>query len=223
MPASQDAVSQTETCSAQQPGKLHPLWSLFDHTSTCIAQLDLDLRLIGSSDGFADLLGLPVEELLGVVILDVMRTNAKDVLTRRLLSLARGERSRFTDRIATSTGAGRTNAELTGIAVPNAAGRVHSVVVLLEPESDATPRSTDATKPLTRMEALVLEGVASGMSTVELATKLFLSRGGVEYYVSALMKNLQAANRSELVSKAYSAELFSAGTWPPQVIDHFIE
>jgi DNA-binding NarL/FixJ family response regulator len=58
---------------------------------------------------------------------------------------------------------------------------------------------------------------------VELATKLFLSRGGVEYYVSALMKNLQAANRSELVSKAYSAELFSAGTWPPQVIDHFIE
>jgi hypothetical protein len=45
----------------------------------------------------------------------------------------------------------------------------------------------------------------------------------VEYYVSALMKNLQAANRSELVSRAHSAELFRAGTWPPQVIEQFIE
>jgi DNA-binding NarL/FixJ family response regulator len=196
---------------------------LFDNTSTCIAQLDLDLRLIGSSDGFADLLGLSVEELLGADILDVIHTKAKDVLTRQLLSLARGERSRFTDRIATSTDTGRTNAELTGIAVLNAAGRVHSVVVLVEPQPATEPCSTNAIKPLTRMEALVLEGVASGMSTVELATKLFLSRGGVEYYVSALMKNLRAANRSEVVSRAYSAELFSAGTWPPHVSDDFIE
>jgi DNA-binding NarL/FixJ family response regulator len=65
--------------------------------------------------------------------------------------------------------------------------------------------------------------VAAGMSTVQLASKLFLSQGGVEYHVSALMKNLDAANRSELVSRAYSAGLFSMGNWPPEVIDDFVE
>ncbi|MGH3376328.1 MAG: LuxR C-terminal-related transcriptional regulator [Actinoallomurus sp.] len=78
-------------------------------------------------------------------------------------------------------------------------------------------------KPLTKMDAMVLEGVASGMSTVQLASHLFLSRGGVEYHVSTLMRSLKAANRSALVSKAYSAGLFSIGIWPPRVIPEFIE
>jgi DNA-binding NarL/FixJ family response regulator len=92
-----------------------------------------------------------------------------------------------------------------------------------EAESAALTSPGDEIKPLTRMDALVLEGVAAGMSTVQLAAKLFLSRGGVEYHVSALMRNLKAANRSELVSKAYSAGLFSVSSWPPRAITDFAE
>jgi DNA-binding CsgD family transcriptional regulator len=201
------------------------LWELFDTSSARIAQLDLGLRLVGSNPGFADVFGLSVEELHGVALADLVHAGTSDTLTRRLASLARGERSRLIDRIATSTGTDQTSIELTGIAVTNNAGRVDSLVILLEPEpaADAAPRPLDVSKPLTTMEALVLEGVAAGLSTVQLATKLFLSRGGVEYHVSALMKNLDAANRSELVSKAYSAGLFNVGNWPPQVVEDFVE
>jgi PAS domain S-box-containing protein len=223
-----DAITETDTCSPEQPDDVYSLWSLFDDSSARIAQLDLGLRLIGSNAGFADVFGLSVEEVLGVALVDLVHAHLRDTLTRRLLSLARGERSRFTDRVATFTSTGRTSTELTGIAVTNNAGRVDSLLVLLELEQEpavdaAVPCPTDARKMLTRMEALVLEGVAAGMSTVQLASKLFLSRGGVEYHVSALMKNLEAANRSELVSRAYSTGLFSVGNWPPQVIEDFIE
>jgi hypothetical protein len=37
------------------------------------------------------------------------------------------------------------------------------------------------------------------------------------------MKRLKAGNRSELVSKAYAAGLFSIGMWPPRVISDFVE
>ncbi|MEW1862315.1 helix-turn-helix transcriptional regulator [Streptomyces sp. NBC_00669] len=227
MSARQDALTETSSCSFEQADDAYTLWSLFDNSSARIAHLDLELRLMGSNAGFADVFGLSVEELPGVPLVDLVHARVKDTLTRRLLSLARGERSRFSDRIATLTSTGRTCTELTGIAVTDDAGRIDSLVVLLELEPEAAadaaePAPTDARKPLTRMEAQVLEGVAAGMSTVQLASKLFLSRGGVEYHVSALMKNLEAANRSELVSRAYSIGLFSAGSWPPQVLD-FVE
>jgi PAS domain S-box-containing protein len=209
---------------------VYRLWSLFDNSSARIAHVDLDLRLIGSNVGFADVFGLSVQELPGVPLVDLVHVRARDALTRRLLSLARGERSRFSDRVAALTSAGRTSTELTGIAVTDDAGHIDSLVVLLElepgPEGGgvpAAPAPAAERKPLTRMEALVLEGVAAGMSTVQLASKLFLSRGGVEYHVSALMKNLEAANRSELVSRAYSAGLFRMGSWPPLVVEGFVE
>lgn len=227
MSARRDAITETDIGSPERPDDAYSPWSLFDNSSARIAQLDLELRLIGSNVGFAALFGLSVDELLGVAVVDLLHARVRDALTRQLRSLSRGERSRFTHRIGTFPGTAQS-AELTGIAVTNDAGGVVSLVVLLglEPKPAAEAAGScpaGAGKPLTAMEALVLEGVAAGMSTVQLASKLFLSRGGVEYHVSGLMKNLEAANRSELVSRAYSAGLFSVGGWPPQVIKEFIE
>lgn len=223
MSATQDASIGIDDGSPGQADGGYSFWKLFDNSSARIAQLDLGLRLVGSNPGFADAFGRSVEELHGVALADLVHVAVSATLTQRLLSLARGERSRIIDRIATSAGPDQASIVLTGIAVTNEAGRVDSLVVLLESESAAGPRPLDVSTPLTMMEALVLEGVAVGLSTVQLATKLFLSRGGVEYHVSALMKKLSAANRSELVSRAYSAGLFSVGIWPPQVIEDFVE
>jgi DNA-binding CsgD family transcriptional regulator len=170
--------------------------------------------------------GLPAEALAGHALVELVHPSVRDKLTRRLLSLAHGERNRFTDTVVTYLGTMTASIELTGIAVTNDADRVDSLIILAQPEqadSSALAYPGDTRRPLSRMDALVLEGVAAGMSTVQLAAKLFLSRGGVEYHVSALMKNLKAANRSELVSKAYSAGLFSVGSWPPRVIPDLVE
>ncbi len=204
----------------------HPFCSLFDGSSTCIAQLDLQLRIIGGSAGFAGVFGLEVGTLQGHPLTELVHLSVREKLSRQLLSLAHGERSRFTDRIVTSIGARTFSFELTGIAVTNDAGQVDSLIVLVQPEGTeggSAIRPVRTRKPLTKMDALVLEGVASGMSTVQLAANLFLSRGGVEYHVSALMKSLKATNRSALVSKAYSAGLFSVGSWPPRVIADFVD
>lgn len=226
MSARQTAMTELGACSRVQPEDSHPLWSLFDDSSTCIAQLDLQLRLVGGNAGFAEIFGLTVETLPGRAFVDLVHASVRDKLTWRLLSLARGERSRVTERIVTVNGTKTAVGELTGIAVTNEADRVDSLIVLLQPEQAAdaaVPGTADAGKSLTRIDALVLEGVAAGMSTVQLAAKLFLSRGGVEYHVSALMRKLEASNRSELVSKAYSAGLFSVGSWPPRVVSDFVE
>ena len=229
--AGQYPVTNVDACSFGQPDDEQPddqctLWSLFESSRTRVAQLNLQLRLIGGNAGFADAFGLPVEALPGRALVELVHPSVRDKLTRRLLSLAHGERSRFTDQVVTFTGTSRAGIELTGIAATNDAGRADSLIILVQPEQAADAAVSypaDARKPLTRMDALVLEGVAAGMSTVQLAAKLFLSRGGVEYHVSALMRNLKAANRSELVSKAYSAGLFSVGSWPPRVITDFVE
>ncbi len=219
-------MSARQAAPTEKHDDSHPFCSLFDGSSTCIAQLDLQLRIVGGSAGFAEVFGLEVGTLPGHRLTELVHLSVKEKLSRQLLSLAHSERSRFTDRIVASIGARTFTFELTGIAVTNDAGRVDSLIVLVQPEgtgggSGICPARTK--KLLTKMDALVLEGVASGMSTVQLAANLFLSRGGVEYHVSALMKDLKAANRSALVSKAYSAGLFSVGSWPPRVIADFVK
>jgi DNA-binding NarL/FixJ family response regulator len=73
------------------------------------------------------------------------------------------------------------------------------------------------------MDARILEGVAAGISTVQLAAMLYLSRGGVEYHVSTLLRKLKVANRPALVSKAYSMGMFGVGCWPPKVLPDYIQ
>jgi DNA-binding CsgD family transcriptional regulator len=211
---------------APHPGDPYRLWALFDDSSACIAQLDLESHLIGGNTGFAETFGQPVGALHGRALVDLVHPSVRGKLARRLLSLTRGERSRFTDWVVPYTGTTAASVELTGLAVTDDADRVDSLIVLVQQdpvESAVLTSRADSIKPLSRMDSLVLEGVAAGMSTVQLAAKLFLSRGGVEYHVSTLMKNFNAANRSELVSRAYSAGLFSVGSWPPRVITDFVD
>ena len=66
------------------------------------------------------------------------------------------------------------------------------------------------------------EGVAAGDSTVRLAAKLFLSRQGIEYHVSILLRQFKVPNRTALVAKAYSIGMFGIGSWPPQVLPDYI-
>lgn len=200
--------------------------SLFDGSSICIAQLDIWLSLVDGNAAFAHAFGAEPEALPGRKFLEMVHSSCREKLARQFLSLAQGERARFTERVMVAGGSEVFGAELTGIAVAGDAGQAESLIAVLEPErADGVPvaRLAKMKKPLTKMDAMVLEGVASGMSTVQLAAHLFLSRGGVEYHVSTLMRSLKAANRSALVSKAYSAGLFSIGIWPPRVIPEFIE
>jgi DNA-binding CsgD family transcriptional regulator len=72
------------------------------------------------------------------------------------------------------------------------------------------------------LDARILEGVAMGMSTVNLAAKLYLSRQGVEYHVGKMLRRFKVANRAALVSRAYAIGILGAGTWPPRVAPDYV-
>lgn len=75
---------------------------------------------------------------------------------------------------------------------------------------------------LPRFDALILEAVATGASSLQIAGRLHLSRQAVDYHVKGMQRRLHAANRVELVARAYASGVLEAGSWPPRVPAAFL-
>ena len=73
---------------------------------------------------------------------------------------------------------------------------------------------------LTHQEGLVLELLAEGLTTAAIAGRLFLSRQAVTWHIGNLIQKLGVANRTGLVSRAFSIGLLEAGSWPPPLHGH---
>ncbi len=65
--------------------------------------------------------------------------------------------------------------------------------------------------------------MATGSSTIQMATRFFLSRQGVEYHVGRMLRKFKAPNRAALVSRAYSMGVLSPGCWPPHVAQGYVK
>lgn len=92
-----------------------------------------------------------------------------------------------------------------GIAVDQSALRAEA----LAPEG--------AVPELGAMTARVLERLAGGESNAEIGAGLFLSRQGLDYHLSVLRRKLDVGSRGAIVARAYSLNLFEAGSWPPRL------
>lgn len=69
---------------------------------------------------------------------------------------------------------------------------------------------------LTAQEARILEHVASGLSSRQIAATLRVSRKDIDYHVDRLFQKLGCNTRPSLVAKAYSLGYLPAGRWPPK-------
>ena len=76
---------------------------------------------------------------------------------------------------------------------------------------------------LSGLDARILEGVAGGLSTVQLSARVYLSRQGVDYHISALLRRFRVSNRAALASRAYSMGILSSGSWPPRVVPECVD
>ncbi|MEU3622971.1 helix-turn-helix transcriptional regulator [Amycolatopsis coloradensis] len=85
------------------------------------------------------------------------------------------------------------------------------------------PEQAEPGRRLSDLETRILEGIAAGISVVELGSQLYLSRQGVEYHVRHMLRALEAANRPALISRAYSLGMFTTGVWPPKVRAEFVK
>ncbi len=70
---------------------------------------------------------------------------------------------------------------------------------------------------LSELDARIIECIAAGERTTNIAKKLYLSRQGVEYHVSKLLQCLRVPNRPALIAKAYCMGILTTDSWPPEV------
>jgi DNA-binding CsgD family transcriptional regulator len=203
----------------------HPSVPFFDMSDICIANLGPDLRVTEANGDFLRQLGRTAAEVYGQSFVDLVHPSAQQFTLQQLAKLNEGKRDRFSARLVGARSAQAVlSGGLTGIAVRSRTGQVTTIVVLVKPDRTAeAPRpAIEKSKLISELDAKVLEGVAAGISTVQLASKLYLSRQGVEYHVGAMLRKFKSPNRSALVSKAYSQGILSIGHWPPKVIPQYI-
>jgi DNA-binding CsgD family transcriptional regulator len=195
-----------------------------ESTSACMVSLDRGLRVVAANqEMFRRMCDIGSGDVCGSSFCDLLDASIRTRVRRQMERLLDGQQPRFQERsVALAGPASSLQADLMATAIARNAGRVEGVVAVLR-TGDAEPSSVRSgpRRLLSDMDAKILEGVASGASTVQLASTLFLSRGGVEYHVTALLRKMKVKNRPALISKAYSMGFFELGSWPPQVVpDH---
>jgi|GEM_PF-1023677 len=199
--------------------------SIVDRTGTGLAVLDPRLRIQETNMAFLEHCGTPPFDLCGRDFADLLHPTVRTYLMHRFDRLLHGDASRFVEH-ATVLWAARASfaGSLAVTAVRGESHRLKTVVVLVTPktEEDKAHTVVSPKKILSSLDARILEGVAIGSSTLQLAGKLHLSRQGIEYHVTGMLRRFKAPNRAALVSKACSMGLFGVGTWPPKVLPEFV-
>ncbi|MET9499125.1 PAS domain-containing protein [Streptomyces sp. NPDC006552] len=66
-------------------------------------------------------------------------------------------------------------------------------------------------------EERILALLAAGATTARAARETGLTTDGVTYHLRRLTRRWGAANRTELVARAYASGVLEPGSWPPQV------
>jgi PAS domain S-box-containing protein len=201
--------------------------SFFDRSGMCVANVDHAIRVTEANAEFSRQFGRTEAELGGRSFGDLLHPDVRAEVGQRFAELLDERHAWFTEHIvALRPGdSSEFNGELTGIAVRDDSDGIEGIMVLLRPERGAQKSRPPAGRKasLTDMDARILEGVAAGVSTVQLASMLYLSRGGIEYHVNILLRKLKVNNRPALVSKAYSTGLLCVGSWPPRVHPDYVK
>lgn len=195
--------------------------SLFERTAACMAFVDSALDVQEVNRQF-------VRELIGhrtateYNLLDFVQHDDPDGLRLRFQQLIAGTRDQIVETVVCVTAHDRqVPGTLSAVAVHNGVLRTSTAVVTLHCNEPLAP--VRQRRLLTELDARILEGVAAGISTIGLATKLYLSRQGVEYHVGTMLKKFKAPNRAALVSRAYAMGVLASDMWPPRANPAFVK
>ncbi|MEV5956779.1 LuxR C-terminal-related transcriptional regulator [Streptomyces sp. NPDC051987] len=162
--------------------------------------------------------GATADELCGRQFPDLVAPTLREPLTRHLTELFHGTADRFRSRIVVprrdaSPLTGALNAWVLRGSLPGGAAAVLSVCTARE----AAAGGVDDARSLSEVDGKILEGIAVGLTSEVLASRLFISRQTVEYRIGRLLRELSVSNRVALVARAYAVGVLRADVWPPRV------
>ncbi|SPF07031.1 Competence protein A [Streptomyces sp. MA5143a] len=207
--------------------------SIFHQAGLCMASLDSDARLLEMNSDFSRWFGGPPSALRGRPFLDLLHPASRTGVQGELARVTTGCRVRTSAQgVALRSDGSPLSVELTMIGVRDPHTFGVETIVLVSPEQVpvggvAAEHGDPAEQPaapimLTETEARILEQLATGFSTQQLARRMHLSSKGVEYHISALLRKVGVPNRTALVSWAHSLGILSPGWWPPRVATTFV-
>lgn len=199
--------------------------SLFERSGIGLAILDPTLRVRSVNSAFSTQCGRHHDEICERGFAEFLHPSVRQYVLRQFCRLVQGHQARLVSRSITMWFHDTAvSGKLTAFPVEDAADKVKMILVQFTPEetTDDHQALVGSQWKLTPLTAKVLEGVAAGDPTVRLAAKLFLSRQGIEYHVSILLRQFKVPNRTALAAKAYSMGMFSIGCWPPKVLPDYI-
>jgi hypothetical protein len=149
------------------------------HRRTYTAHVSPEISITAAEPDFAHQFGRTPAETCGRSLYELLHPSSPVILDRHFKRLSEGRCNRFAERVIGRGDAGLAfSGELTGIAVKDTAGELAGIVVLLRPDEDTRAPGADdeqvraRERMLSKLDAQVLEGVASGASTVQLAARL---------------------------------------------------
>ncbi|MCE3030578.1 MULTISPECIES: LuxR C-terminal-related transcriptional regulator [Actinomycetes] len=192
-----------------------------------MASLDKTLAIQQANQEFFRQFNASSEDLCGRNFRDVVHPSARQPLVRQFANLLEGKHQRFVTPVL-AVGPGEESAftvPLTAVAVRGGVPDTTAILVMMPTAGDGEEARVVSRrkKILSSMDARILEGIAAGVSTIPLAASLYLSRQGVEYHVTCLLRKLKVPNRAALVSRAYSMGVLKVGAWPPEVVEDFVK
>ena len=196
-----------------------------DLTDVGVATLDLGLHLMHANDEFLGQLGRASDEVYGRHIGGLLDPSVQSSLLPQFDHLATGRVSWFTGSfLAPQLGARSSSGRMTALAGRGGNGVVEAIVLLVRAGAERVwaRQTVSRQRQLSQLDALVLEGVAAGRSTVRLAGDLYLSRQGVEYHVGSMLRRYHSPNRPAQVAKAYAQGVLVMGQWPPKVPAEYV-
>jgi PAS domain S-box-containing protein len=198
--------------------------SLFERSGIGLAVLDPHLRVRSVNSAFSAQCGWRHDEIRDRGFAEFLHPSVRQSILRQFSRLVQGQQARVVSRsIAMWFHDTAVSGKLTAYPIQDSAGKVQMVLVQSTPvDADEGPALVASQWRLSPLAAKILEGVAAGDPTVRMAAKLFLSRQGIEYHVSILLRQFKVPNRTALAAKAYSMGMFSIGAWPPKVLPDYI-
>ncbi|WP_063794240.1 helix-turn-helix transcriptional regulator [Streptomyces graminilatus] len=194
---------------------------LSEISGICVAVLDTQLRVRKTDDNFRKNFGQDVGELHGSRFVELVHPGMGRTVQEQLNRLIDGRKSRFDAPIIAARPDGSVfPGLLTGVVRNGVHDGTEAVGVLVKPEgADYEGRPiANRRQTITELDARILEGVAAGVPSAQLAVRLYLSRQGIEYHIGGMLRKFQAPNRSALVSRAYASGILCIGSWPPRVL-----
>ncbi|MFG2779581.1 PAS domain S-box protein [Streptomyces prunicolor] len=189
---------------------------LFDRVAVPVAVCDVYGSVQVANPAMAAECGTTPGRLRGQDVLDLFQPQESIQVERIAQALRLRHRSRYQVSVRwRATNGTERYGELTADPVSDAVEDTPALLVMLRVQGEGEPREEHTPTRVTPIEARILALLAGGATTARAARETGLTTDGVTYHLRRLSVRWDAANRTELVARAYALGVLTPGVWPP--------